>query len=42
MNGKKRLLAFVEKSKAFDNNSKLKLIEFISGAKPSTYIRLRI
>ncbi len=42
MNGKKRLLAFVEKSKAFDNNSKLKLVEFISGAKPSTYIRLRI
>lgn len=39
---KKRLLEFVEKSKAFDNNSKLKLILFISGAKPSTYIRMRI
>ncbi len=39
---KKRLLAFIEKSKSFDNNSKLKLIEFVSGIKPSTYVKLRI
>lgn len=42
MNEKKRLIQFIEKSKAFDNNSKLKLIEFAAGVKPSTYIRLRI
>ncbi|VVB80960.1 Uncharacterised protein [uncultured archaeon] len=36
------LLKFVQKSDAFDTNSKLKLILFLSGAKPSTYIQLRI
>jgi len=36
------LIKFVQKSDAFDANSKLKLILFLSGAKPSTYIHMRI
>jgi len=39
---KQQLLRFIEKSPALDNTSKLKLILFVAGAKPSTYVRLRI
>jgi hypothetical protein len=42
MDKKRQLLRFIEDSPALDNNSKLKAILFITGAKPSTYIHLRI
>ncbi len=42
MEEKRHLLRFIETSKAFDNNSKLKAILFVSGVKPNTYIHLRI
>lgn len=38
----KKLIQFIEKSKAFDISAKFKLILFIAGVKPSTYIHLRI
>ncbi len=42
MDKKRELLRFIEESPALDNNSKLKAVLFITGAKPSTYIHLRI
>ena len=42
MEEKRHLLRLIETSKAFDNNSKLKAILLVSGAKPNTYIHLRI
>lgn len=42
MEEKRHILRFIETSKAFDSNSKLKAILFVSGAKPSTYVHLRI
>jgi len=42
MDKKRELLKFIEDSPALDNNSKLKAILFITGAKPSTYVHLRI
>jgi len=39
---KQSLIKFVENAKCFDNNSKLKLLLFLSGVKPNTYITLRI
>lgn len=38
----KQFLRFIERSKAFDNTAKLKLILFLSRQKPSTYIQLKI
>lgn len=37
----KELLQFVQKAECFDNNDRLKLILFLSGVKPSTFIHLR-
>ncbi|TAL56018.1 MAG: hypothetical protein EPN86_02910, partial [Nanoarchaeota archaeon] len=42
MEEKTHLIKFIEKSQAFDNNSKLKAILFASGAKPNTFVHLRI
>src|SRR5574342_199950 len=42
MEEKRHLLRFIETSKAFDNSAKLKAILFASGAKPNTYIHLRV
>ncbi len=42
MDEKRHLLKFIETSPAFDNNSKLKAILFVAGAKPNTFIHLRI
>lgn len=36
------LISFCETTAAFDNNSKLKVLLFASGAKPNTYVHLRI
>jgi hypothetical protein len=38
----KELLQFVQKAECFDNNDRLKLVLFLSGVKPSTFIHLRI
>src|SRR3989338_3187146 len=38
----KELISFIESSKGFDNNAKLKLILFSAGVKPNTYVSLRI
>lgn len=38
----KNLVSFIESSKGFDNNAKLKLILFSAGIKPNTYVSLRI
>jgi len=38
----KNLIRFIERSNAFDNNSKLKAILLASGVKPNTYVHLRI
>jgi len=42
MNEKKHLTQFIERANAFDNNTKLKLLLFICGAKPNTFVHLRI
>jgi len=42
MEEKRHLLRFIETSEAFDNNSKLKAILFVTGIKPNTFIHLRI
>ncbi len=42
MEEKRHLLRFIETSKAFDNSAKLKAILFVSGAKPNTYVHLRV
>jgi hypothetical protein len=42
MQEKRHLTRFVETSEAFDNNSKLKAILFAAGAKPNTFIHLRV
>jgi hypothetical protein len=39
---KTHLIRFIEKTDAFDNNSKLKALLFATGAKPSTYVHFRI
>lgn len=38
----KDLITFCETTPAFDNNSKLKVLLFATGAKPNTYVHLRI
>jgi len=42
MKEKRYLLRFIETSKAFDNNSKLRTLLFVTGVKPNTFIHLRI
>lgn len=37
----KELLQFVQKAECFDNNDRLKILLFLAGVKPSTFIHLR-
>ena len=42
MNEREMLVDFAEKTESLDNSSKLRLLLFLSKAKPNTYIRLKI